>query len=101
MKEHNWPGNLRELRNVIHRAALLAIGKTIRPEHLLLQPISPAPSPEREQVALVPLAEIEKQHILAVCAACEDDKAQAAQVLAISRSTLDRRLRKYQAAESV
>lgn len=33
---HDWPGNVRELENTIHRATLLCMGKTIRPEHLTL-----------------------------------------------------------------
>ncbi len=33
---HNWPGNLRELRNTVQRAVVLSVGDTIRPEHLLI-----------------------------------------------------------------
>ncbi|WP_437675998.1 sigma 54-interacting transcriptional regulator [Sorangium sp. So ce131] len=44
LQRHSWPGNIRELRNVIERAVILANGAPIRPEHLLLTPL-PEPSP--------------------------------------------------------
>ncbi|XYH97921.1 sigma 54-interacting transcriptional regulator [Sorangium sp. So ce1128] len=37
---HSWPGNIRELRNVIERAVILANGAPIGPEHLLLSPLA-------------------------------------------------------------
>ncbi len=43
LQEHSWPGNIRELANVLRRAAALCPGKTILPEHLgRFLPLSPA-----------------------------------------------------------
>jgi two-component system response regulator FlrC len=43
LKAHSWPGNIRELGNVLERAAIMAAGGVIEPEHLLLEeePLSP------------------------------------------------------------
>jgi transcriptional regulator with GAF, ATPase, and Fis domain len=38
LERHSWPGNIRELRNTIERAALFSSGGTIRPAHLVLEP---------------------------------------------------------------
>src|SRR5690606_14460298 len=44
LQRHGWPGNIRELRNVIERAVILANGAPIGPEHLLLT-VLPEPTP--------------------------------------------------------
>lgn len=116
MKGYDWPGNLRELRNVVQRAVLLAVGDTVEDKHLLLEPTSgnladyyfrpgaekaaaagPARPTEDEEVPLS-LEDVEKRYILAVYAACDGNKSRAAEILGISHSTLTRRLKKYQVA---
>ena len=37
IRSHNWPGNLRELRNAIQRAVVLSVGDAIKPEYLLIE----------------------------------------------------------------
>jgi len=114
MKRYQWPGNLRELRNVIQRAVLLAVGDTLEDKHLLLEPTSgsladyyfgpvtkttvsgPAPQREEEEVALLSLEDVEKRHIRGVYVACDGNKSRAAEILGISRSTLNRRLTQYE-----
>jgi len=99
---HNWPGNLRELRNAIQRAVVLSVGDAIKPEYLLIETkltrpenaASSGPDEERSS-SLLTLEEMERQHILAVVEACAGDREAAAQILGISRGTLGRRLRKY------
>jgi len=39
LESHSWPGNIRELRNTIERAVLVSSGGTIRPAHLVLEPM--------------------------------------------------------------
>ncbi len=100
---HRWPGNLRELRNVIQRAAVLTIGDTIDAEHLILgtDPAGPGSDADATSSGLPPhspplsLAEVEEHHIVAVVEACDGDRAAAAEILGISRSTVDRRLSRY------
>jgi two-component system response regulator AtoC len=99
---HDWPGNVRELRGVLEAASNLAEKGTITPEHLRL-PSSPsassAPPPagdgKKPAARLVPLAEIERQHILHVYEAVGSNKTQAAKVLGIGLQTLHRKLKAY------
>jgi len=102
LHSHNWPGNLRELRNAIQRAVVLSIGDTIKPEHLLIATEltrpenAPGSGPTEERSSsLLTLEEMERQHILAVLGACEGDREAAAQILGVSRATVGRRLRNY------
>ena len=101
LRGHPWPGNLRELRNVIQRALVLAIGDTIEEDHLMLepQPFSARAAQPAPASPLSSLAEAEKQHILTVLDACGGDKAAAAEILGISRSALTRRLKSYEQTE--
>ncbi|KYF99024.1 Fis family transcriptional regulator [Sorangium cellulosum] len=48
LQRHSWPGNIRELRNVIERAVILANGAPIGPEHLLLSPLADPTRPSHE-----------------------------------------------------
>jgi DNA-binding NtrC family response regulator len=99
---HAWPGNIRELRNTIERAAIVCDGELIRLEHL------PAPTParltEREGTddpnAVVftigtNLDEVERGMILRTLAANGNNKTVTAQVLGISLKTLHNKLRRY------
>lgn len=93
---HPWPGNVRELQNAVKHGAALAMGERIRagdlPDELgrgggLLRP--------RAEEVLRPLAEVERDHILAVLDACGGSQVEAARVLGIARNTLWRKLRSY------
>ena len=103
LRSHNWPGNLRELRNAIQRAVVLSVGDTIEPEHLLIETglrrsenrTGRGPDEERSSSSLT-LGEMERQHILAVLEACDGEREAAAEILGISRATLGRRLKKYE-----
>jgi transcriptional regulator with PAS, ATPase and Fis domain len=53
---HTWPGNIRELRNVIERAVLLAGGLTIRAEHVVLRTMSMTPDDQPQMARTGPLA---------------------------------------------
>ena len=104
LRVHTWPGNLRELRNVIQRAGILAIGNSIEREDLIIgtdlarssSDAGIAPDQAPLHSSLLPLAEVKKQHILAAVEACDGDRAAAAEILGISRSTMDRQLAKYE-----
>jgi transcriptional regulator with GAF, ATPase, and Fis domain len=98
MSSYSWPGNIRELKNVIERAVLLADG-AIRPEHLPLDKMkavlldaTPAPLPR----PVTPKdASAERDRIVAALAECGGNQTQAAQRLGISRRTLVHRLNEY------
>ena len=97
---YRWPGNVRELRNVLERALVLGDGPVIEvddlpPELLHAAPPLP-PGGTTEASALVrPLAELEREAIAAALAATGGNKARAAALLGIDRTTLYRKLKDY------
>jgi DNA-binding NtrC family response regulator len=91
---HDWPGNVRELQNCLTRALVLATGGVIRPEHVAAGGAR-APDAPHSADALPTLEAVEREHVLRVLAATGGHKANAAQVLGISRPRLDRLLARY------
>jgi len=88
---YNWPGNLRELNNVMKRATLLCRGDYIGEEELeqSMSHIQPqAPITLRDE-------QTEQQRIEAALKAANGNKSKAAQLLAIDRKTLYNKMRKY------
>jgi DNA-binding NtrC family response regulator len=97
---YSWPGNVRELQNVLERALVLAAQGVIGPEHLPtdLRPdeVVPASAPgPLTNSSLLPLAEVEKRHVLEVLGAVAGNRERAARVLGISRRTLSRMLQRW------
>jgi len=97
---HDWPGNIRELQNVLERAVVLAAQSVIGPEHLPdgiraggRSAATPAAAPDG--AGLLPLADVERQHVLRVLAATGGNREEAARVLRISRRTLTRMLQRW------
>lgn len=110
LSRYSWPGNVRELRNVIERAIVLGGGSTIAVEDLSLSPLSHSAalreadqptnrsadaSPGSRVFEPIPLAELERKHIEAVLEHVKGNKSKASQLLGIERSTLDRKLKRY------
>ncbi len=102
LSAHHWPGNVREFRNVIERSVLLG-----QPPEDCLRDVAVQTRSEGDHTAapgVVPgapltLAEIEKQHILAVLQGCGGNKSKAARILEVSRKTLDRKLQQWGSSE--
>jgi DNA-binding NtrC family response regulator len=87
LRGHHWPGNIRELKNVLERAVLLCDGARITPAELRLQ----APSVEN-QPQLTDAQRQERQRILDALHACAGNQTKAARKLGISRGTLVTRI---------
>jgi len=101
MLRYDWPGNLRELRNVLERALLLSRDGVLRAEDLHFQPRATAPATpaSRWPVAIgtvdLPLEEVERLHILATLDAHRGNVTEAASVLRVPRSSLYQKLQRF------
>jgi two-component system, NtrC family, response regulator AlgB len=89
LQDYPWPGNLRELRNVVERAVIFASGDQIELDDLPDEFSRPGSAPGRNvHVGMkIPLEELEGEHIRRVLAQ-SNTMEEAAQVLGISRGTL-------------
>jgi two-component system, NtrC family, response regulator AlgB len=94
LKNYPWPGNIRELRNLVERAVILCQSERIGPEYL---PENFVPTHEATKVELgdrIPLDKLEELHIRRVLAKSKS-LDEAADVLGIDLATLWRRRKKY------
>jgi transcriptional regulator with PAS, ATPase and Fis domain len=114
MVSYDWPGNVRELENAVQQMVALDSGPTLRPDSLP-SPLrnfqlrrdfdaeSPAPEARAFSVdggcPVRPLAEIERRAILEAVEYTRGDRALAAHLLGIGRTTLYRKLKEYGVAE--
>jgi len=99
---YRWPGNVRELKNVIERAVVLARADVIDHSDLMLSNLAPSgeSAGEGPGYSAMSLAEIEAKHIAATLQSTGWNKSQAATILGIERSTLDRKIRRYEISEN-
>ncbi len=100
LKGFSWPGNVRQLRNVIHRATVVAKGPLITVADLPAEVSrTPARTPSFELRPGVSLEEVEHELILRTLEAVNGNKVRAAEILGISLKTLYNRLEKYRARD--
>ena len=100
MLSYDWPGNVRELENCLERAVTLGSGPVIRAADLPSNVQSSPPGITAEfPESVIPLDEMERQAILRTLAGAGGDKLLAARLLGIGKTTLYRKLRKYQKKE--
>jgi len=95
LKQHHWPGNIRELKNVIERAVIMAEGSLLTAEHL------PADIDNRSAKAVsagsptLDLETVEKNHIIRILNFTRGNKAETARLLKIGIATLYRKIEQY------
>jgi DNA-binding NtrC family response regulator len=94
LARHAWPGNIRELRNVVERVVLLCRSETVGPEDLGLNRKSEAGPPHGVDTNLT-LDELERRQILAVMQEENGRVERAAKRLGLHRSSLYGKLKKY------
>ncbi len=91
---HTWPGNIRELQNVIERLAVLASGEEIGVEPFLEQRMESG-TDEREPASLQTLAALEEHHIRKTLKENDWNFSLSARVLGIDRKTLYNKVKRY------
>ena len=103
LASYRWPGNVRELKNVVERAVVLCRGRYIEQEDLVLTNLATlgdtgeTESPDRT-FSPCSLSDMESRHIRAVLDHTGWNKSRTANILGIERSTLDRKIRRYNLA---
>ncbi len=94
---YSWPGNIRELRNMMQRAVVLGLKDELQlddfPEEIR------RPAPVLSSAASGTLDEMERQRIVDALRQCAGNKKEAAAVLGISRDTIYQKIKKYGIAE--
>jgi DNA-binding NtrC family response regulator len=96
LEQHAWPGNVREVRNVIERATILADGQFIEPRHLppSLTSAGETAQPKLELAPGTTVEEAERRLIQMTLEHTRDNKTRAAEILGISLKTLHNKLNK-------
>ena len=93
LQQYDWPGNVRELRNLIERSLIVgALNVSALYQNLQRRELQHAQALQGP----TDLHTLEKRHILAVLDSVAGDKTRAAQLLGISRRTLERRCAEWQ-----
>ena len=105
LADARWDGNVRQLRNVIERACILADGDFVTEadlagsmleQHMHGAPAGPAPAPAPAAVVpAAPLVEVEREHIVRTLQQVRGNKAVAARLLGISRRAFYRQLERH------
>ena len=101
---HPWPGNVRQLENIIQRALIMAPSELIEPEHLMFAASVPLTAAIAPSTATKPpdgaesstnMKDLERQHILETLAAVGGSRLKAVEKLGISERTLRYKLKQY------
>jgi len=101
LQAYDYPGNIRELKSIIQSAVNLSQGQPLSaahlPEHLRVTPPKTCACPPNSDrgADLMPLAQVEKEHIIKVFQKLSGNKSQTARTLGIGLNTLRRKLETY------
>jgi two-component system NtrC family response regulator len=90
LQQHTWKGNIRELRNVLERATVMADGDTILPGHLPFEI-----QKQSTTASCLTLASVERDHIQKVLRYTNGNKTKTAVLLGIGLTTLYRKMEEY------
>ena len=100
LQQYAFPGNVRELRNILERATLLADDDLILPQHLSAEvankELTPNEKPLLDTHDILPLEEIERRYLVQALSTFEGDRDALAHKLGISKRTLFRKLQNLQ-----
>jgi DNA-binding NtrC family response regulator len=99
LSDHHWPGNIRELENVIERALALGSGSILR-EHDVVVGYEGDGISNPQGAEQFHLQSVEKRTILRALSHTDGDKVRAARLLGIGRTTLYRKVKQYESHQS-
>lgn len=98
LREYDWPGNIRELRNIIERSVLLSVGQSLEMNTLPVELRRHVPGLIKESVpdnAGFSLEEMERSLLLQALNDSKGNQSQAAKMLNIGRDALRRKMKKH------
>ncbi|MDB5274154.1 MAG: atoC [Chitinophagaceae bacterium] len=95
LKSHTWPGNIRELKNVIERSVILHIAGELSIDSLPLEILQHTVASEGKTLSAFDLSSVERLHIQKVLNYTNGNKTEAARLLNIALTTLYRKLEEY------
>lgn len=105
LNSYDWPGNIRELKNLVERTCILVPKKVINADDLSFLKVTKKPEPENESAAPSPIAtsdtvalslkEMERKHIINVLSMVNGHKGKAAKLLEINPKTLYMKMKAY------
>jgi DNA-binding NtrC family response regulator len=99
LKQHSWPGNIRELQHAVERAIIMAEGNVLQPQDLSFSAMELPVTPTSAQAILpdlnLPLSEIERETIIRVIERNKGNISKSAKELGLTRTALYRRLNKH------
>ncbi|WCO02306.1 sigma-54-dependent transcriptional regulator [Psychroserpens ponticola] len=96
LKDHDFPGNVRELQYVLERAVIMTDGSVLKPEDLVFSSIERSTTTTSNTTTSLNLDDIEKNAILTVLEKNKGNVSKSAKELGITRAALYRRLDKYE-----
>ena len=94
LEGYHWPGNIRELKNIVERAAILSDGNILQPQDLPIELQHPIAS-NSGTISAFSMSGIEKLHIQKVLNYTHGNKAKAARLLEIGIATLYRKVEEF------
>ncbi len=92
LERYGYPGNVRELENIVERAMILETSELLTPQSLFVEGGVTAGPPEEEPLRM---EEAERDHILRVLNSCRGRKLETARLLGINKTTLWRKMKRY------
>ena len=96
LNAYDWPGNVREIKNVIHRAAIICSGEILLPEHLPQRLCQPK---NGKMIVKIPLGstleEVEREMIVHTLKYTGNNRRRTAGILGISRRALYNKIEKF------